>query len=108
MIYKQAIYITTPKGKEVLHGYWGEYEGHPCFIRNVSESDKMEIFKSWSVNPEVLEKVKDKVDGFVYANGSTLYTMNISDVIKYGFEKEFAGGKTVYIELKWWHKHKRI
>jgi len=108
MIYKQPIFITTPKGKEVLHGYWGEYEGHPCFIRKVSESDKMTIFNAWSINPEVLEKIKEKVDGLVYVQGTTLFTINISNAIEYGFEKEFAEGKTVYIPIKHWHKRERL
>lgn len=81
------------------HGY---IDGD-VFIRHVKDKDLMRIFDAWSINPSALKEIIDKVETlrYVHENG-TVYEMPIETAMEKGFEKEFAGGKTIYLERKYW------
>ena len=106
MILNKKIYVDTPDGKRT-HGWLGTHGKHPCFLRKVSERDKMKIFDAWSINPSVLKKIKNKVDGLIYLTDSIIYAIGIDDALLNGFEKTFKGGTTTYIQLKYWKKYDR-
>ncbi len=95
-----SIYITQPSGQKVVHG---KLEGK-VFHRTVKEKDKMRIFDAWSINPSVLDTIKENVERLEYYNADNgkTYKISIEDALKNGFEREFAGGRTFYIPLKFW------
>jgi hypothetical protein len=94
------IYITQPSGQRVVHG---KLIGS-VFYRSVKEKDKMRIFDAWSINPNVLDQIKDSVKLLEYYNidNNQTYKISMEDALKNGFEREFSGGKTFYIPLKFW------
>ena len=95
----KRIFVPTPKGKK-YHGY---IEGE-VFIRTVKDKDLMKIFDAWSIHPKVLEylpEVKVKLLRFIHEDG-TVYEMDLETAKNKGFEKEFSGGKTIYLQRKYW------
>jgi len=94
----EQIFVSTPKGKK-FHG--AIVDGY--FKREVSGKDLMRIFDAWSINPAVLKVLTEKdIKGLIYTNGNDIYTISLEDAVLKGFEKEFKGGKTVYIPRKFW------
>jgi hypothetical protein len=96
----ENLYVDTPKGKR-FHGTISDNH----FRRQVSEQkDLMRIFDAWAIHPKALEKLNElNVKDLVYttSKGET-YTISLEDANLHGFEKEFKGGKTVYIQRKYW------
>ena len=62
----------------------------------------MKIFDAWSIHPDALEKIQDRVKGLVYLTDKVVYAISINDAVLRGFEKSFKGGRTWYIQLKHW------
>jgi len=90
--------VSTPQGLK-SHGYIDE----DVFIRYVKDSDLMRIFDAWSIHPEALKAISDKVKTLRYIhNDGTIYEMDLITALQKGFEKEFAGGKTIYLQRKHW------
>ncbi len=96
----ERVMVQTPAG-EKYHGYIEQ----GMFCRNVSDKDMMRIFQAWSIHPEALENIKQRgINGLCYyhKDAKTKYSIPLSEALKLGFEREFAGGKTFYIQLKHW------
>lgn len=93
------VMVQTPKGIK----HHGDIEGD-SFVRRVTYKDLMRIFDAWSIHPDALNAIRGKVKRLKYIdiNAGKIYVISLEDVKKYGFEKEFSGGKTIYIQRKYW------
>lgn len=94
------MYAPTPSGLKPH----GEIVGDE-FRRKVDHhKDRMRIFDAWSIHPRVFEKLgQNNVRTLVYISSDGLiYRISIGDAKKKGFEREFSGGKTLYVPLKYW------
>jgi len=94
----KKIYVKTPNGLR----FHGEIKGE-CFTRIVKEKDRMKIFDAWSIHPDAFDEIKKEgVKFLMYLCGNDNYTISLEDAEKKGFEREFAGGLTRYIQIKYW------
>lgn len=99
---KETIMVNTPSGKCVYHGDVIDR----TFCRKFDyEKDIMHIFNALSIHPDAIKKIKDLgVDTLQYEEIDThkVYTISLKSAIENGFEKNFSGGLTRYIPLKFW------
>lgn len=94
------INVSTPQGMkfhgEIIDGW---------FVREVDyEKDRMRIFDAWSIHPDAIKEISGKVEGLKYKCGEEVYTITTAKAHEKGFYKEFSGGKTFYIPIKFWEK----
>lgn len=94
--------VNTPIGVK-FHGAVITRILKKVFYREVSEKDRMRIFDAWSIHPDALKKITSLgVDGLHYRSGNAHYYISLEDAKKKGFLREFGGGKTFYIPIKFW------
>lgn len=97
------IKVNTPKGEK----YHGEIK-NGNFYREVDYwKDRLIKWNSWSIHPDALEIIKrEKVKNLIYKTDKDTFCISLEEAIKYGFEGNLGGGRTIYIPLKHWVKMK--
>ena len=92
------IYVNTPRGKK-KHGI----VAGDVFVRELQQKDVMRIFNAFSINPDALTRIKEMgVKMLCYVLDAKPYYMTVEKAQEVGFEREFAGGKTIYLQMKHW------
>lgn len=94
------VFVNTPKGKK-LHGHLDDKT--KTFIRKVTPKDLMYKYDAWSINPKALKGLEELgVEQLKYITKDKIYVISMDDALTHGFEESYAGGPTVYIQLKFW------
>jgi len=95
------IFVETPAGKR----HHGVVVGKIFKRKFDYKKDIMHIFNALSIHPDALKEIeKMGVDSLEYEEIDThkIYRISLKKAKEVGFEKYFAGGKTTYIQLKYW------
>jgi len=94
------IRVNTPQGVK-FHGEVVDKK----FVRQVDWSkDRMRIFDAWSIHPDALKQIIEMgIEQLEYVCGDQHYFIKLDLAREKGFEKEFSGGKTFYIPIKFWN-----
>lgn len=95
-------FVSTPRGRK-MHGFLKEEAEGMKFCRRVAKKDIMKIFQAWSINPEVLDYLKQHaVKNIHFKDEDTDYRISMERALEKGFEKTYSGGRTFYIPIKFW------
>jgi hypothetical protein len=103
---KLKVHVDTPRGRK-LHG---EVDTEAkIFERRLKYKDMMFKYKAWSINPNVLWKLRDKgykeLHYYITSKtGTKLLRISVEDAIAKGFKETFAGGPTWYIAEAYWNE----
>lgn len=99
-------YVDTPKGKK-LHGQRDPET--KTFERHLKYKDMMFKYKAWSIEPHILEKLKENdYKELVYyitsKQGTKVLRISVEDALANGFKETHGGGPTWYIREEYWHE----
>ena len=122
MIFKK-IFVNTPKGLKFHGDIVVNAKSQHVFVRNVAKSkDLMRIFDAWSINPSCISELRkfavvgifynDTETGMKYKLEFDRFEKMLSGEIrgdrnqKLAWEKEYSGGRTVYIKREAFEAYK--
>lgn len=99
-------YVDTPKGKK-LHGQ-RDTEAK-VFERYLKYKDMMFKYKAWSIEPSILEKLKEnnykELRYYITSrHGTKALRISVDDALAHGFKETNGGGPTWYIREEHWYE----